>query len=76
LLRLTAEKKRQSQELRFFRKDPELAMLGETVLPPELLPFIPNHDDPPEHTAFREDDALPLPGIENIDVGRHLAFVV
>jgi two-component system, NarL family, nitrate/nitrite response regulator NarL len=50
-----------------FIKTLELVMLGETILPPELLPFISHHDDRPEHTAFNEDDALPLPGIENND---------
>jgi two-component system nitrate/nitrite response regulator NarL len=50
-----------------FIKTLELVMLGETILPPELLPFIRNHDDSPEHTAFREGDALPPPGIEDND---------
>jgi DNA-binding NarL/FixJ family response regulator len=44
-----------------FIKTLELVMLGETVLPPELLPFTRNHDDGPEHTACREGGALPLP---------------
>jgi two-component system, NarL family, nitrate/nitrite response regulator NarL len=51
-----------------FIKTLELVMLGETVLPPELLSFIRNHDDSPEHSAFREDDALPPPGIEDNNV--------
>ena len=46
-----------------FIKTLELVMLGETILPPELLPFIRNHDDRPAHTAFREGDAPPPPGI-------------
>jgi two-component system nitrate/nitrite response regulator NarL len=50
-----------------FIKTLELVMLGETILPPELLPFIRNHDDGPEHTAFREGDALPSPGTEDND---------
>jgi two-component system nitrate/nitrite response regulator NarL len=50
-----------------FIKTLELVMLGETVLPPELLPFMRNRDDSPEHTAFREDNALPPPGIEDND---------
>ena len=51
-----------------FIKTLELVMLGETVLPPELLPFIRNHDDSPEQTAFREGDALPPPEIEDNNV--------
>jgi two-component system, NarL family, nitrate/nitrite response regulator NarL len=48
-----------------FIKTLELVMLGETVLPPELLSFIRNHDDRPEHTNFREGGGLPSPEIEH-----------
>jgi DNA-binding NarL/FixJ family response regulator len=48
-----------------FIKTLELVMLGETVLPPELLSVIRNQDDRPEHTNFTEGGALPAPGIED-----------
>ena len=45
----------------------ELVMLGETILPPELLPFIPDREDRREHArmALRSADVRPPPGIDD-----------
>jgi two-component system, NarL family, nitrate/nitrite response regulator NarL len=44
-----------------FLKTLELVMLGQTILPPELLPFIHDRDGGHEHarTAFNRTDVLP-----------------
>jgi two-component system nitrate/nitrite response regulator NarL len=42
-------------------------MLGETILPPELLPFIPDREDRREHArmALRSADVRPPPGFDD-----------
>jgi two-component system, NarL family, nitrate/nitrite response regulator NarL len=53
-----------------FIKTLELVMLGETILPPELLPFIRERENRHEHTrvALRSADAPPPSGIDDEDL--------